>query len=224
MPTKRLPKTLVERLEKTMSGRGIKNFYGAMKKMENVDYRRDLLTLSDGPSLHWPGEKVRAMNVSKNYPKIGKVVLKRSHYKDDLAERGLEPDTLNEIERVIKTVRRHNRQPYADRRAYVMLEPKAYEVGGGIIAMHKTDKPVVAEIICKDGKFQTKRGNQYLERLRKRHGFKLVNRRRLRTAVDLAERHTREILKHSSLDEHTLLLLGVNKKGQFVFMPLIDIF
>ncbi len=208
MPVKPLPKKLVKRLERVSAVISKKrelrssgeetSFLGRMK---NVDARKQ----------HYPERsfknpvnssllfgRVRKMNVSRNYPEVS-LVVKRKHYFVNNNEVG----AVNEIiDRVNSSKEKGN---------YVLRKPFAYEIGNDLIAMAKTNKPSVADII---GKKPTERGKSFFRKLSKKY----------RVTEQELKSYFRNLKELSLFEERNVLLLGVTKDKKFIFMPLVDLY
>ncbi|MFQ5406525.1 MAG: hypothetical protein ACE5DI_05210 [Candidatus Micrarchaeia archaeon] len=195
MPEKRLPEGLVKRLRQTSS---VVN--RRLGRMKSVDRRSRGVAVSLG-QLMPPGQRVREMKVSRNYPGL-ELVLKRAHAFPGFTGKDVARLTIIELNKI---VRLHNQQCVPER--YVLKPPYLYAVGRDLIAMAKTDSPTVNEVLFS--------GQRFLEK----HA---VTKRQLRAAL---KEFTKATMKSSktSISSHNLLVTGF-KKGKFVFMPLADLF
>jgi len=209
MPVKALPKDIVARLKKigpelerlrrtTRNPRAPKEAW-LLARMKNIDHRRGKNPRSQGERdiENWSG-RVRQLRVSLRGTGV---VIKKTH--DATAW-----ETISWIQR---KVRIHNELPKLPE-DYVLVEPKAYAISRSLIAMAKTRKPSVEEIIGLDEK-QTERGRKFFAKLKAKHG---ITEHHLRYAM----RILRDITGFKSSN---VLLLGV-KNGKFVFMPLLDMY
>ncbi len=213
MPVKPLPKSLVFRLKKVSSV--IVRFLG---KMKNVDYRKNDFSrkkIMSENTFEW-GRRIRQMNVSRNYPEV-KLVVKRTHN-----DRTATHTELKEIQSRVKNYNKKIKQQKKRNESFVLREPIAYDIGNGLVAMAKTNKPSVNEILGHIKYFDSKgvvlssttiKGTRFFRKLSKKHG---VNKEQLESAAI-------QLFNEISIMPTNILLLGVNKKKQFIFMPLIDI-
>ncbi len=216
MPTKPLPKKLVSRLKKITDKReqrkrfkqGKEEISGNLGSMKNIDHRRNdpeikqLLALNP-KNISSAGGRVREMDVSKQFPGI-KLVIKKIH---------VAPNSIKEINEIKKIVKSHNKSFEPEN--YVLREPIAYALGNGLVAMAKTNKPNLDEILGSNGK--TIRGQEFFRKLKKKHR---VTKTQLNEAFGRFYRRTKT--KYIDFPTRNILLLGV-KNGKFVFMPLVDL-
>lgn len=157
MPVRRLPKALVERLrhlveaeerKAALQKRGIRT-YGVLGRSKNIDYRKDSALLVDNYDLtrSW-GYRVRVINVSHNFPRIGEVVIKRVH----VFSAQITIDKINEIVSI------HNKKYSPEN--YILLKPNAFAIGDDLVAMAKTNAPSVGEILGFKNLHPTIRGEE----------------------------------------------------------------
>ncbi len=202
MPVKPLPKTLILRLRRILKKRnkvhGINDLVSSLEKMKNIDHRKKWLVEQYGNGLEY--SRVRQMNVSRNYPKLG-VVIKKMHYSDD----------LNKLR---QRVRNHNKRKNAGKLNYELKMPIAYSLGQDFVAMSKTNKPNLTEILSPLKYGGTRRGKNFFKELKKKHKITLQE----------LEKSARKASSLTKLDHCNILLLGINKQGKFVFMPLVDVY
>lgn len=188
MPEIPLSDELVERL--TRAGARLRKM---QVRMRSVDPRNPLAH-AEGSSYLFT-QRVRAMNVRRNF-KEPEIILKRTHG-DTNAK-----DTVSEIGRMVDE---HNSRPPSGR--YEFLRPHAYAVAVDLIAMAKTLKPTVADILS-----DTRKGVAYFTRLKQNSPIT-----KDALAAAFSELHRRTRIK----GEH-VLLVGYSR-GKFLFMPLLDL-
>lgn len=199
MPVKPLPKTLVSRLKRVSP-----KIDKALGRMKNIDHRISLIYVGSNDTGEF-GNRVRQMNVSRNYPRV-KLVVKRVH-----------DATAKEVIKAVKeNVRNHNKflkvRGLKEKVGYVLREPIAYDIGGDLVAMAKTDRPSLHEVLGCIEFPRTDRGIQFFGQLSKKYG---VTKKQLKMA-------TKQICSDTTFGQRNILLLGV-KEGKFVFMPLVDL-
>ncbi len=199
MPTRPLPKELVERLRRTAP-----RLERLLGKMANVDHRKRCISPADVEST---GGRVRELNVRKSSPEIP-IVIKRDHGSS----------AQETIEWVQNRVRKHNERirmlPPAERPDYILKKPYAYAISRTLIAMAKTDAPSIAELSEKN---KTERGAKMLEKLRVKHGISASQIKDSKKALWWNFSDTA-----NPPNSQNMLLLGV-EKGKLVFMPLVDV-
>jgi len=212
MPAKSLPKKLVNRLEAVAPV--IDRYLGSMK---NIDYRKR--GFSDPKDISSWGYRVRQMNVSRNYPGV-ELVIKKAHF--SVAAK-------SEIKKIQKRVMRYNGKTKrligiiknkGKKRNHVLREPIAYDIGNGLVAMAKTNKPSLSEVL---GIFKinddvsehriTARGTGFFRKLSREHG---VTKAELKIGA-------KQVFKGTRIHPVNIILLGANKKGEFILMPFIDL-
>lgn len=187
-----LPETLVKRLRAIVS-KNASEWSKKMSKMKSIDHR------GKQPKPRLWGERVREMNVSRNFPGI-RLVVKKGHMPFDSK---FVVDTIKEI------VKDHNNtfKP----KEYELVEMPAEFLGYGFfedfIAMPKVDAPTVYEM-RHDSTVRGKRFTQLLKKFK----FSL---KQLESAAKIVEKRT-------GISPDNLVFLGL-RKGKFVFMPLADL-
>lgn len=195
MPIKSLPNSLVKRLRARVAKESRQpDKPGLFDRARNLDHR--------GFS-----NRVVELNVSRYFPGV-RVAIKKTH--GYTAQ-----DTINIVKRF---VRDHNAS--ANPRSYVLVAPKAYAIGQYLLAMAKTNKPSVCEIIGDSkGAGKTQRGKQFFELLKQKYG---IEESALNEAFnELAAWKRKGAILKCRIDN--VLLLGF-RKGRFVFMPLLDVY
>jgi len=217
MPAKTLPKRLVQRL--TRASKVINKYLGSMKNIDprrNDDARTKLWKVDSKDTENYWGGRVRQMNVKRNYPEL-ELVIKKSHHK---------PGAKNELIEIENRIDWHdwyvNKPNVNALNSYVLRKPIAYAIGNGLIAMAKTNKPTLNEVLghVKGLSLEiieppaTSRGKQFFRKLSKKHKF---------TKKQLAAA-TIQVCKLMHMNPRNILFLGVNKKGKFIFMPLVDLY
>lgn len=205
MVHKKLPKSLVQRLrkffdvpEKNRNNRG-----GFFNSLTNIDHR------------HYPGLRadygysIRSLNVSRNYPKIKDVVVKRLHDHSNSSKKF--SNHLNYFKKLVKNINNSERA-----NEFVFLNPIAYKVGGDFVAMAKADHPSLFEIMAAEpNRFDekpTKRGKKAYDQLKKAN------------KLDLVFSHASYFLIDFRMVEANILFLGFSKQGKPVYVPLFDMF
>ncbi len=212
MPTRPLPKDLIERLEKAEPKHSEK-----LWRMKNADHRLAFHPLRNSlPAREtdfW-GTRARLIEVSDSYPGIS-VVLKRDR------------TPLKTVTLVKNTVKKHN-ETYKPK-LYRLLEPHAYPLPSQLIAMAKTDKPSLEEILGSDldpkNDGQTARGRAFFEKLQKRHAISEERLKKayaeLRNAADEMPNFAEGLIPKTITRPDHILVIGF-RNGKFAFMPLVD--
>ncbi len=200
MPVKKVPNTLIKRLKKIIKKekpkQGTKRIYSVLGKMKIADHR----SKEHSENTKAMFNRVREMNVSRNFPET-KFVLKRTFH-------GTAKYTLAYVKR---TVRKHNKI-YGKGENYFLVAPNASVLSENIIAMAKTDAPNIKEISGHKGKGKTKRGINFFNDLKKKYGF---SKKQFKDAAE-------KVCLRTKIDKSNLLLISFSK-GKFVFMPLVDL-
>ncbi len=215
MPVKPLPKKLVSRLKKVSTK--INKSLGRMKNIDprqNDFARKNIFKVPSKDTYVWGG-RIRQMNISRNYPGV-KLVIKKMHAdmrgaNTELREIQLRVRNYNELIKKKGIPKDLN---------FVLREPIAYDLGNNLVAMAKTNKPNLNEILG-DIKLKphiieaspTTKGRQFFRKLSKKHGF---------TKKQL-EQAAKQVYEKIDIMPSNILLLGV-KNGKFIFMPLIDLY
>jgi len=193
MPVKPLPKKLIPRLIRV--SHIIERWLG---KMKSVDHRTKNFLDHETSTSEW-GYRVRQMDVSRNFPGT-ELVIKKTHTFP----------ANKKIKSVNNMVRIHNELYKPEN--YVLLAPKAYAIGENLLAMAKTNKPSLEEVLGSKKTPPTERGKNFFQKMKKKHK---ITEMQLRKAV-------RQVVDRTNIFENNLLFLGV-KNGKFVFMPLLDL-
>jgi len=214
MPERPLPPELIERLKKNAP-----KLEGLLGDMENVDHRTDRQVFSSFYPKNtkiWGG-RVRQMNISKNFPGT-ELVIKRTH-----------AATSQQIIRIIENaVEEHNydqQNPGLLSRllkrglkpSYELRKPFAYAISGDLIAMAKTDKPSIEEVLGSPYAKPTSRGLAFLKKLEEDHGITQAD---VKKSWDTLRKSNYR--KAIMLYEGSFLILGYEKE-KLVFMPLLDL-
>ena len=207
MPAKTLPRKLVARL--TNASEALDR---SLARMKNIDHRRNhparkVIKTSPEVAGVWGG-RIRQFDVSKNYPGVELVIKKIHNFRFQKAT-----TELQEIKRKV-LVHNQNLINQGIKANYVLREPIAYDLGNGLVAMAKTNKPSLEEIFGCSRLSPTIKGIKFFRKLSKKH--KLAKKQ----LKDAAE----QVQKEASLDRGNLILLGVDKQRRFIFMPLVDLF
>jgi hypothetical protein len=194
MPTKRLPASLVRKLER-VANRLLtpKRFV----RWKNVDHRKDWPGAEPNEIDMWGG-RVRELTLRKGKSPVGVIIKRQS------------PKILIELK---ERVQRSRENPHP---SYIILAPRVYPLNDKFVAMAKMDKPSIAEILGlgRDwGKESiTPRGTQYFKHLQERYS---VTTEQLEEAMEHA-------YKITGFDRTNLLLIGI-RNHKFIFMPLADL-
>ena len=214
MPERPLPPALIEQLKKNAT-----RIAGVLGQMENADHRRahsEVQHYSQVNTEVW-GRRVRQMNISKNFPGVN-VVIKRAH-----------DATSQQIIRIIENaVEEHNydqQNPGLLSRllkrglkpSYELRKPFAYAISGDLIAMAKTDKPSIEEVLGSPYAKPTSRGLAFLKKLEEDHGITQAD---VKKSWDTLRKSNYR--KAIMLYEGSFLILGYEKE-KLVFMPLLDL-
>jgi len=158
------------------------------------------------------GRRIRELDVSRNYPAIQKVILKRVH--DSTAR--------NEIKKVREMVFLHNSNHKP--KQYTLKQPKAYPITHDIVAMAKANYPSLEEIIggWRSKKGKTSRGQKWLKDAESKGATleKLIEaKEELLDNLDTAR-----VSNFQFPPTQKNFLVADYVKGKFVFVPLIDMF
>jgi hypothetical protein len=222
-----LPKPLVVRLRKAVSyGEkpvrwpevNVRRHEKVMGRMKNADHRHYREGGWGWDSIHLFGGRVRELDVHRNYPELGQVIIKRVH----------EIEALRLIRLLRRTVDMHNgRYP---NKSYTLRKPVAYAIGERYVAMRKVAYPSVAEITgggylnvadlkrMWDPNFATARGFKFFEEVARGHPKCTIA--ALKEAVMELEYNTDAV--YHSIHNTNILLTGFEKE-KFVFVPLMDL-
>lgn len=202
MVEKPLPPALVKELTRLAP-----HLEKRLPSMENVDHRKGgLFTRNRRDVLQWGG-RVRQLNVSKNFPGV-EVVVKRD---DGDNAKG----TLAAISREVDAYELQQSEP--SNAEFILRRPYAYAISDKLIAMAKTDKPNIREILGDKTPYYnkggaTQRGRTFFSKLKKEHQ---VSEEQLITAV-------RALSLKTNLTAGNVIVAGV-ENGKFVFIPLADL-
>ncbi len=226
MVNRPLPVALRKRIIKAFENKTVKQKDTVSPKrlffrLRNVDYRRRLAGAKNnskkrrelGPDFVkqfdfikevW-GERIRAMNVKRNYPKLGKIVFKRVH--------GMSAGELvTHLNRLVNFV---NASPKRKRNDWVVVKPFIYPINEDVVAMAHINIPALGEMLAPlDSHTGTHRGQNALL------SFLKLNPKY--SAQDLFE--ISDDIKRSGFgntNTNNFVFLGI-KKGKFVFVPLAD--
>jgi hypothetical protein len=215
---KSLPKSLVERLRKAQEKKGdvrvntkpmswefpYKNSDRLMSRLKNADHRFN--RFMQNKDIDGPGKRVREFDVSRNYPKLGKIIFKRTHNRN----------AKWEISAVQEVVKKHN-QMFSPKN-YVLKIPRAYAISDKLVVMAKANFPSISEIISSKQVLQTARGRKFFNSLsEKKDGVK-----NFQKAVSELRKNF-SLMTGDEFREDHFIVVGF-KKGQFIFVPLIDVY
>ncbi len=209
MPVKPLPVQLVARLKKAAP-----RIEKVLGRMRNIDPRKDhpdRLIKNPLDTNEW-GSRVRQMNISRNFPGVKLVIKKHEIRKGNFDSKQPAVDLVNDMYDVIDL---HNSQDVE--RKYELVKPNLYAIGPNLIAMAKTRRPILDEVVGLDQfRKPSARGLKVLATLKEKHGIK---REDISSAyldlMDWSQNHKFQFFAGN------MLFLGV-KKGKFQFMPLAD--
>jgi hypothetical protein len=161
------------------------------------------------------GNQVRFLNVSRRYPKIGRIVIKR----DDNNPSG--HLTLTQLKKIVQ---KHNKEHQEKTNNYLLRAPTAHHIGGLFIAMAEAQYPSLHEILGfgpreknekkedREKIQQTPRGRVLLSELTQN---KNISRKQL---IEIME----TVVKRTGLPPRNIALIGI-QKGKPILMPLVDI-
>lgn len=221
MVHKKIPKSLVERLrsfvDKRISQKRYKDIQRGFLRLQNADHRVDSNNPSFSNALRefdkaWPSFKdviwdnigfdqglhlrVRKINVSRNYPRVKEVVVKRIDY-------GFRDNLEKLVENINKTKIKG-----------VTFKPPIFEfLNDDIIVMARTNFPSINEMFGNnEGNFTTKRGKDFLKKFLEKNPTFSIN--------DIKSK-VRELEKYHYI-RRNMLFAGV-EKGQLVFIYLPDL-
>lgn len=211
MVNHRVPVDLVIRLKKSFSNSKKRSVGERMfSKFENIDHRKHIANNPDS----W-GFRVRSLNVSRNYPELKNVVIKRLHIggvKNDAFK--LHLAVLNERVKKVCFSKRGNE--------FVMLNPIAYKIGENYVAMAYADHPSLKEL--KDTlRFSKNPSPEWDE--------KTIRAKNVLDSQLPTMQKRKLIFNHAlyfskfELYENNVLFLGFDKKRNLpVYVPLFDLF
>jgi hypothetical protein len=162
---------------------------------------------------------VRELDVHRNYPEVGSVIIKRIH--------GISAPRLIRLLR--KTVDAHNAR-YPDK-TYILRKPVAYALNNEYAAMRKIAYPSLDEItgggyIAHAGGMRrawdsinvTARGSNFFEEVARGHPNCTMD--ALKEATLNVEYYTHAVYH---CIHHTNIVLAGFEEGRFVFVPLLDL-
>ncbi len=224
MPTQPLPNKLVQKLRDANQRKGHapahkmppKNIYLRQTNLERlfdrlkiIDWRRKRQSRKENTHIDDWGFRVRELDVSRSFPGVGKVVVKRIHARE----------TIPKITRKIQDfIDEHLNNPA---KMYSLIIPNFYQLGRSHIIMQRTNLPTLSEFFSSSSnvslntlKFQTRKSKKFYKTLQKRNGFKDVD---FVSAVQELHRRAR-----GTKNTYRNFVLIDYKKSQFVFMPLPD--
>ncbi|MDO8428001.1 MAG: hypothetical protein Q7S92_02195 [Candidatus Diapherotrites archaeon] len=206
MVTRILPKKLIKRLKKAAP-----KIDTRLRRMKNIDPRQGTNPFNQDPTStrDW-GYRIREMNVSRNFPKTRRIVIKRVQRMGIDSVNELQFTAQETIDFIKKRIRDHNRKYKS--KLYQLLPLNAYAISKELIAMGKTHGIPVMEILGIGGKSEpTLRGTKFFEKIQRKHN--LDGRRLLIALVQIRER--------TEITPQNLVLVGY-RNGKFVFAPLAD--
>lgn len=225
MPSRPLPIKLVDSFRKGLKKQ--KKWHGNMDQIHeflghlpNIDPRRNMdtsemvrrhgaapwrsrRTIPETNTSEW-SRRIRLLNVSKQYPDLGEVVLKRVH-----PNRTVWPKVITAKDHLLavnRLVSEHNRQ--FGNRDYILLKPYAYALTNDVLVMARDNSPTLEDILKHDPK-----ATKYFEAFSKKHG---ITRAQFEEKANLVENRLPE-------SHNNLILIGF-KNGKFVFLHLPDYF
>ena len=204
MPEKPLPHQLVEDL--IQASPEIRRLFAGMK---NVDHAKDWkqvtsLPASDSTS---KGRRVRELNVAKKYPGV-QVVIKRiethtpQEVIDALKQRVKMHNQLNVIQKL-------KRLFHLEKPIYLLKEPIAYDIGNGLVAMHRTNSPSIEEILGPHN--NTERGAEALAQLQKERAF----------TIQKLDQAGKTISRETGITPPKLMVTGF-ENGMLILTPFIN--
>lgn len=138
--------------------------------------------------------KIREMDVSKNYPEIGVIVLKRTEALDAKQK-------LNLIHKLINFHNTNHNPTY-----YSLKKPIAYPLGERYILMAKTEKPSLEEVLAGS----TRRAKTFMDQL-STEGANLA----------MLKQAKIELEKNIGYLPKDIFIIDF-KEGKFIFMPYIE--
>ncbi len=201
MPVKPLPKKLVNRLRASVkksrrkkTGR-IKRAQIALGNMKNIDPRSGYIGKRKPLSTDDWGDRVRQMNVSRNFPGV-ELVVKRVHT----------VSAKRTITIINKKIANHNKKFRS--KNYKLLYPKAYVIGKELVAMSKLEAPNLYEVTNKSN-------NNAIAMFRKIKSELKISAKELNSLSST-------IMERTNIKRRNFLVLGV-ENGKIVLMPAIDI-
>lgn len=216
MPHKRLPKELVSKIKniqnKRISQKRTNDFRRFFLRLKNSDHRKvskdnfkDFLKeFEKCEEFAWVGlgcgsgthKRVRQLDVSRQFPEVGKVVIK----KIDFGDKGMLKQYLKKFNtgRVSEVI---------------IKKPKIYFLKDDLILMAKTNYPSLIEIF----------GDSQKNGITKR-GIKLLNDSLKKSVLskDFVEKQMHEFCMKYKVANRNVLFLGIKNK-KIILMPLPDI-
>ena len=188
-----------------------------LARLKNIDHR-DWLKNNPAPTTSPYGYRVRALTVSRNYPEIGEIAVKRTHTASAPAE----------IRIISSIVRKHNK--IVKKASYVLKTIKPEALGQKLILMRRLDFPTIKEILGSTTSRNrvTERGRQFFARLNKMHRVSKKDLERAFIELERNMAYVRSIadskgeLLEWRFSRDQFFLAGF-EKGKFVFVPVIDL-
>jgi hypothetical protein len=154
---------------------------------------------------HWGG-RVRQMDVHRQFPEV-ELVLKRNQ--------GVYGTAQQEIDELYRRIDQHQTKFAAKEQEYVLRRPFGYAIGEDLIAMRKTNKPSIPEIVLgihghTDSAEETNRGRVVRERFQKNGEFD-----RFREVIERLQ--SRLLIGYGNI-----IYIG-KRNGKYCFTTLIDV-
>ena len=208
MVQRALPKSLVKRLRRIIKIK-VKpirfhendDFNKMLGRLRNVDHRRGEINMPLNYTKYW-GRRVRALNVKRNYPSVGDVVIKRTHNLLSAEQ---------EVFAIRNAVKIHNEK--FSNQLYILKVPKAHAISKEHMAMSRIDFPSLEEVIFPI--LQTPRGKEFYKNI-----LSDPQNRNL-TLPNLLNIYFQLTKNYGHVSIANLLFTGV-KDGKPIFTPLID--
>jgi hypothetical protein len=215
-----LPKSLIKRVRKA-AGKKPESIRDFVSKLKNIDHRAEEVgeIFSRLPSIDMPGGRVYSMNVSRTYPRLREVVIKRTH-----GSRARDLTSAQVVKILRKSVSNHNKR--FGTKDYYLLKPIAYPFGKEYVLMSKVNKFSISQVISSaiqiglPPNFYSNGSSQK---------FILGLSKKTKKPVDLLVfelgRASKLLMKRiENIESDSNFLVVGYKNGKFIFVPLVDLF
>jgi hypothetical protein len=237
MPNRPLPKKLIERIKTIDSKKGNKignrktaqkepvpiqsNKKSLFSRLKIIDWRKHLVKEGTQRTGSGSGYNVREFDVSRNYPKIGRVAVKKV-------------DFANTSDMVLRRLKKFydyvNKNPP---RRFVLKKPHIYKLDNEFLLMAKTNLPTISEFFRADSglsrnpslnnlKPATRNAKKSYEEFKKNYGFsdvEFVSAVQELNQIIKSERGKKERFKNN----YGNFFISGYKNGKFIFIQKADI-
>jgi hypothetical protein len=212
MVEEELPEKLVRELEARFAGKSeayLKRLFGKLRIADNrrIESSEQVKNWAGrlNNEVDFPGGRVRVIDVSKQYPEIGKVVLKWDENPSGAKH------TYDTLTQVVDHYNKHGTRSDSfhsfDHYPHHVEMAKGHVIGDRIIAMRYTELPTAREVMSGD----SPRGNDFFEKVLKNLG---ITRNDVRAAAHDYGRTT-------NIDSGNIYVKGA-ERGRIHFIQAID--